>query len=1070
MRMRRQSRRSAFNRVHVEVGYKMFFPGISRSFLLTIVAVGLTVPFSSRLAGASELHSNAPVTVSPLRGGRTPQELMQQRMAKMLKADAARKSVRAQDQEVIDFPEFLSAPQFNATGSDTQPIYVSAEGDINGDGTPDIVTVNEDGAVNVFLNNAGALTLAYTDTSLVSAGGHSIFELAVADLNGDGRADVVAMDLATGQFFVWLASSNGSLAAPVSYSMKPQTGGTVTRGGGLALADMNGDGHVDVVIATASLSANTTVALQSFPGKGDGTFGAPVESDTTLKDYYYMEFGPSLALADVNGDGKLDAVLLLDDEGKTTTAGIGVMTATGNGTGGFSTLSGYSGAFVGSGANNKFYETSNLVAADFNGDGITDVLFGDGAGNLYVAINSGSRTFNAASVAIATGEDNIFVQAGDLNGDKKTDVVVLGDGFVSAYLGNGDGTFKSPNSYPAELGVGHQQPDLAAYGGANSGLGVVYVGEELNSGAILLGNGDGTLAGAPTLVPPGELLQNVVVFASGDLNGDGVPDFLAFDYTHAQDADNPNQVPDIVSLISNGKGGLKSSAIAVPLSYLVNANASYVLAEPMAVDLNGDGKADLLLSLGDDLEIAYGNGDGTFKTPSVLSLGSSFGAATLDCPPGAASAGKGSDGVLEFVVAYGGDDGCYASGSQQSGVFVFTDGGAQVSFVPIGSAIADAKLADLNGDGILDLVTNDEDGVNLTYAVYATEGTGNAQFNVNATNVVSQGYAVNAILTGDYNGDGKNDLALLSSGLVDPQGFIYDNTGGVLLIPGNNDGTFGTTTLADGGVVVAAGAWADFNGNGMPDLAVSQFAGYALNPYLNLYVGTYNFAVLPNVENGSFPAAESYPSLSGNSLFTGDYNGDGELDAAIPEYAGGVSLYLNARPKPGITLSITPASFSLTQGATGIATLQVAANAAFSGVVALSCSGAPANSTCTVNPDSATLMANQNATVTVVVATTAPSLQTSRNSPPAWMPLAGATPLALACTLLWPGRRRLRRFAAVLLFAVLVGMGALTGCGGGSSKPVPTGGTPIGQSTITVTATSGTITQTMQIAVTVAAQ
>ena len=1021
--------------------------------------------------GSATPQTNAALGSMPLRGGRTPQQMQRQRQAKQMRASHPGAKVAAQDQLAVDFPEFATATEFTATASDTQPVFASAEGDVNGDGVPDLVTVNEDGAVNVFLNQAGAFTWSYTDSSSISAlNGSKLFELAVADVNGDGNADVVAMSIPTGQFFVWLSKGNGTLAAPVTYAMMPKAGGAPTRGGGLAIADVNGDGHADVVVATASSGAKSTVALQVFPGKGDGTFGTAVESDTTLDDLYYMEFGPSLALADITGDGKLDAVLLLNDAGQTTTtAGLGVMTATGDGAGGFGALSGYSGAFVGAGANDKYYATSNLAVADVNGDGAADVLFADGAGNVYVALNTGSGALGTARTAIATGQDNIFMRVGDLNGDKKTDVVVLGDGFVSAYMGNGDGTFSdAPHSYPAGLGVGHLEPELAAYGGANGSLGVVYVSEELGSATVLLGNGDGTLKGAPTIVPAGETPQDIVVFASGDVNGDGVPDFLAFDYSRANAADNPNQVPQIVSLISDGKGGLKGTRIAVSLSYLVSKNAPFVIAEPMVEDLNGDGKADLLISIGNDLEIAYGNGDGSFQTPKVLSLGSGF--APLDCPPGGASAGKGSDGVLEFVVAYGGDDGCYGSGSQQSGVFAFTQGGAQVNFVPIGSAIADAKLTDLNGDGLLDLVTNDEDGVNLTYAVYATEGAGDAHFDPNQTNVVSSGYAVNAILTGDYNGDGKNDLALLSQGLVDPNGFIYDNTGGVQLLPGNNDGTFGATTLADAGIPIQAGAWGDLNGDGLPDLAVSQFATYAVNPYLNLNVATYNFAVFPNIGGGVFPVGESYDSLSGDAVFLADYNNDGNLDAAIPQYAGGVALYLNARPKPGITLSTTPASLSVAQGGTGIVTLDLAANSAFSGTVTVTCSGMPTASTCTVNPGSVTLAANQTNAVSIVITTTAPSVQSARNSMPAWLPVAGGTQLALAGALLWPNRRKLRRLAAVLLLVMLAGVGALTGCGGGSGKTVATGGTPVGQSTVTVAATAGSVSQTMQFRLTVTAQ
>ena len=291
---------------------------------------GVVLAGAHAVCGAAPQHSDAAVGTMPLRGGRTPQQMQQQRLVGQMRVSHAGARVKAQDQLDVNFPEFVSATEFTAVAGDTQPVYASAEGDVNGDGVPDLVTVNDDGGVNVFLNEAGKFGWNYTDRSLTGTlNGSKIFELAVADVNGDGNADVVAMSIPTAQFFVWLSKGDGTLSAPVTYAMTPKAGGAPTRGAGLALADVNGDGHADVVVATASSGAQTTVALQVFPGKGDGTFGAAVESDTTLGDLYYMEFGPSLVLADVTGDGKLDAVLLLDDAGQTTTAGMGVMTATG---------------------------------------------------------------------------------------------------------------------------------------------------------------------------------------------------------------------------------------------------------------------------------------------------------------------------------------------------------------------------------------------------------------------------------------------------------------------------------------------------------------------------------------------------------------------------------------------------------------------------------------------------------------------------------------------------------------------------------------------------------------------
>jgi len=1007
------------------------------------------------------------------RAGRTPVDDLLGRFKLAQQRSASTPHVSAKDQVSFFIPQFQSAPQFPTTGVDQFNIYASAEGDFNGDGLADVVTLNEDGGLNISLNTGnGVMTYSYFDGALAAAKlQHNMLQVATGDLNGDGRDDIVALDVAASTFVVWISKGDGSFYAPVAYSATPKSGASFqTGGGGLALADVNRDGHLDVVAVAADYengAPRTVVSLQVFAGKGDGTFAGPTEFDTTLSDTYHTMFGQTLALADVNGDGTLDAAVLLDDEGTNGTAGLGVMIAKGDGKGGFATLPGYTGAFV-AGASNDFYGTSNMVVADLNKDGAADIAFNDGAGALQVALNQGGGSFAAASSVIQIAGDTFYL-LGDMNGDKVPDVVAFAAGSVSVYPGKGDGTFRpTPHAYSAALGPGHQQPALANYTSAtNQSLDVVYVSKELFTGNVFLGNGDGTLRAAPDLIPSSESVSNTVVFASGDVNGDGVADFLAFDYTNEYAADNPNNLPAIISMISDGKGGVKNSVTAIPESYFLGKNATFIDAEPLVADLNGDGKADLLLSLGSDIEIALGNGDGTFQTPKVLNLGTGF--AQLDCPPGLASAGKGADGVLEFAVAYGGDDGCFGSSSQISGVFVFTNGGGTVNFIPLGSALADARLFDLNSDGVLDLITNDADAVTITYAVYVTEGTGPGAFDLNTTSAVSSGYAVSSILTGDYNQDGKPDLALTSIGVVDSQdGDIESNSGGVLLLPGNNNGTFGNTTEVDGGLSVVAAAWGDFNGDGYPDLAVSQFLEFADQYPLNFSIAEFNFAVLPNAGDGTFAYSNDYGELSAYPMFAADYNGDGNTDVAFPSvFESGVTVMLNTIPKPSFTLSATPASLTLVQGATGVSTVTVVANSAFNGQISLSCTGVPSASTCTMNPASIALGSTQTASVSVVIATSAPGNYNTAalaSSVPGWS--------ALACifAIFIPRRRRLGRiFPLLIALPVVFALGSLTGCGSGSAKTPAVPGTPVGTMSLTITATSGTLSQTFKLPVTITA-
>jgi hypothetical protein len=157
---------------------------------------------------------------------------------------------------------------------------------------------------------------------------------------------------------------------------------------------------------------------------------------------------------------------------------------------------------------------------------------------------------------------------------------------------------------------------------------------------------------------------------------------------------------------------------------------------------------------------------------------------------------------------------------------------------------------------------------------------------------------------------------------------------------------------------------------------------------------------------------------------------------------------------PDFTVSVSPASSSVTAGATANFTVTITSITGFNSAVAVTCAGAPPASTCTLNPTSVTPAANATATVNGTIATTARTLAPPRiffRAPPrfpAW--LWGFLSCVLAILAAWAATRRTRKLA--FGFGVL-SLLALTGCSGPRH-----GGTPAGPYTVTVTATSGSLT------------
>jgi hypothetical protein len=335
-------------------------------------------------------------------------------------------------------PLFMPAVTYSTGASSTFSVAVA---DVNGDGKPDLLVANQncgdcEGVVSVLLGNGDG---TFQPLQTYDSGGHNAFSIAVADVNGDGKPDLLVANLCTlcanGVIGVLLGNGDGTFQAAQTYN----SGGIGAHS--VAVADVNGDGKPDLLVAIGC-EACSTGGVSVLLGNGDGTF-------QPAKVYYSGgSDASSVAVADVNGDRKPD--LLVANEGGTGLNG-SVAVLLGNGDGTFQAAVSYS-----SGGK----EASSLAVADVNGDNKLDLLVADvcltidcPSGAAGVLLGNGDGTFQAVKTYSSGSFLATSIAVADVNGDNKPDLLVANWGpsnplsNVSVLLGNGDGTFQKAQIY-----------------------------------------------------------------------------------------------------------------------------------------------------------------------------------------------------------------------------------------------------------------------------------------------------------------------------------------------------------------------------------------------------------------------------------------------------------------------------------------------------------------------------------------------------------------------------------------------------------------------------------------------